>query len=385
MVVNLCRNVEALAKRQLRKTGMPQGNSFKHRAAIYQIYPFLNKLGKADLEAFWKYATHSSGKTPLDDRSRVITLENPIVADGKTIKALRLKGVYPFAENGKVAPYSSGAGFVQNLLIPCGGTKIKLVENKDTANHAAYGSMNMERLKQEVTTALTLGKELTDIALGFGIFEDLSYLDKPVGFAIYGMERETDTRLGNEFSSAPDNWRFPKQQPLVEDAGLRLKKAIEAGFAFGYPVSWNFAVHSPQEIRIVDLDTSVNTTGLSREERITYAYLDLGIAMQSYYIGVSERGDVINMTPLLPHLLWGFFRGDSSLKFVRQIEKYYRGNCNEKEITARSSPFYFGAANQGPSYTKPMLDLYWKKEIDLKNYYQTGYFRYFMQAIESVV
>src|SRR3989339_618161 len=245
-----------LARHGISRVGVPKNMApnTRYSSQIFEVKSFLAILSIEDRKAFWRFAT-SSFEHEKDKRSAIIRLINPIEIEGRLIMSLRLKGVAPKETDGKVKAYSTGAGFI-NKDITCMGKNIIGLTYKSPNDYQADGTMTMTKLSNEVEGAIMLGPEITDLLLGFGFFEGLTYNDKPVGFAIYGMEREEDLRVGEMLDRAETPETTEKYRPYIIRAAELHRMEHDRRFFHGFLHPHNMAFGPKGSLRVVDLDGS---------------------------------------------------------------------------------------------------------------------------------
>ncbi|MEE8638665.1 MAG: hypothetical protein V3T21_06485 [Candidatus Margulisiibacteriota bacterium] len=400
MIANFCQRVQKLTGKNISFHALSRG-VFRYSVKIAEVKPFLARLSKNNLELFEKQATFSLGDQRRDKRSAVIPLENPLNIEGKTIFALRLKGVFPqVSENGKAKRYTKGRGFSPRLLEPAGGTAIIAKSERPASEYSAWGAMSFETLEREVETALILGPERTDLLLGFGMYEDFSFNGKPVGFAIYGMERKEDIRIKRHlWSHIEEKGSFPKVKDLAEHTGKLLREMHELKLGHQFPHLGNYGFLSQKEARLLDLETSFELLSVSQEARLAFLYLDLSHTTYEYqripeYKNTSD-GETIKedfpLTPLLPFFFWGYFQGDTSLSFIKVLQRFMDGNYKPYELSdifGRLPEFKEGWRRGGEfTLIEPIIKLYTLPEdsqIDLEDFRSYPFFNLFYEALESV-
>jgi hypothetical protein len=333
MFVRLCRKLQSIVRQEVRFHNIPKGGQYRFGVGVAEVLPFIKKLSLADFDHFKKKVTFAREENGKDKRSVIIPLHNPIIIDGKTIQALRLKGVMPqVAEGNRVAAYKSGRGFSKRKLEVTAKDEITIRLNDQISEHAPWGTVRFSNLAREVETALWLGGEITEALLGFGFYEGIEFDKEPVGFAIYGMERKDDVRIFRDFVQHVRNniGRLPQAEGLARHTGELLRKMHEKAFFHGAPHLGNFRKLTNDLARILDLDTAVKIESVPEEFRRAFLYLDCSRIINDYqreiwyeeiYDGEAEI-ERIQLTFFLPYFFWGYFRGDVSLPFVREMEQF---------------------------------------------------------------
>ncbi|MFH1386911.1 MAG: hypothetical protein ABIH50_04530 [bacterium] len=127
-------------KRTLPVTSLPKGE-FRYSVQLSELQPFLQKLSGNDLALLKRRMTFSLERAREDTRSVVILLEQPIELEGQLISSLRLKGVFPQSENGKVKPYVDGAGYSVTKVEPISSTRIRGRKERKSTEFSASGTM----------------------------------------------------------------------------------------------------------------------------------------------------------------------------------------------------------------------------------------------------
>ena len=392
---------------------IPKGDGIRYAVELTEIRSFLNRLSASDRDLFTKRATFSIKSCDQDERTVIIPLQSPLEIEGKTIYALRLKGVYPQAKEGLVLPYKEGNGFVSYLL-PVTGKDI-ISSTTERTDFSAQGSMNLKRLKSEVLTALELGPNRTDMLLGFGTYEDLQYNGQPVGFSVYGMERKDDVRVltylktkyGERMSHDREErprWAIipPTSTILAQNTGRLLREMHEIGLIHGYPHLGNYGILDPQQCRLLDLDTAVRMSTIPAEQRAAFIYLDLARVINDFmkdkYSILSKEEDhsIPNacFMPLLPHFLYGYFKGTQAQAFLKGIMRFVENNSFDSSLRAELFTMFGSLPEFGPGFrhgddftlVEPIIRLYSGEAtaLNLKTFTENKLFNLFYQAIELV-
>lgn len=361
----------------------------------------MGKLSPEDLDTFKKRATFSLLPHENDTRSIVIQLKKPIAINNKTILNIRLKGIYPkVSHSNEIARYSFGNGFLHALFnIPC-ADMIKSRREREASEYKAWGTLQFERLKKEVETALALGPRITDLLLGFGLFEGLEFNGQPIGFAVYGMERDNDLRISEYIPQyIKENGRLPQMQELAAHTGWLLRKAHRQ-FILESPHLGNYGILNAETARLMDFDNATRMASIPPEMRPAFIYLNLSRTINDYqmihryeefYDGEPEE-HLIPTTPLLPFFLWGYFGGDTNLPFVQSIADFARADQDPSSCERYFGrlPYFGDGWREGGTFTlvEPIIHLMSQKndaEINLQDYAgQYPLFGQFYQAIRAV-
>lgn len=338
MITAFCQKIAETIQRPVKSASL-SGSKLRYSAEFFPLYPFLDRLNRRDLSRFTKTATFSIRQTYQDTRSAVIQLDMPFEIEGRRVRSLRLKGIFAQAIKGIVKAYEEGDGFVDTLVKPVGEGKIIGVRERQATEYSAKGTMRFDELEAEVKAAIKLGPEITDILLGYGIFEKLSFNGQPVGFVVYGMERQSDDRCGfSEDSAKGQGYLRSEFGPIVEQMGNLLRGMHERQLFHGYPHEGNFGInHDDMKVRLVDLDTAVEWASLPPDARLAFLYLDLSKAISHFYESrgfLDEDHDIrtFSLIPLLPHLFWGYFKGDTTIKFVRRLRSFMGDDADSNYI-----------------------------------------------------
>ena len=297
----------------------------RFRADFFEVAPVLARLNKGNRERFMHYA---AGVSPhRDERSQYVSL-TPVEVDGLRLHSLRFKGIRPKLgeKQSSVLPYTAGTGFVSSRLFVDLDNPTVIEDFKLRPEHyAPHGTITREAIETETLSALVLGSQITDPILGFGIFKDLEYLGEPVGYVVYGMEREEDARLHTHLSKA---LRHPQKalenmKALAIDTGVKLAAGNRAGLGFVFSWLGNFALHSPTSTRLVDLDSTSDLPIGSTEAVASALFIDVSTTLQYYYRGLCTEGGIsnaVNRYPsFFPYFLNGYFGDSMSASFEGQI------------------------------------------------------------------
>jgi len=399
----LCEKISEITKNPVAFNSISKG-TLRYSVKIGEVSPFMRKLSKPDLEFFKRRATFSMNnmRKDKDERSVIIPLENPIEINGKTVMALRLKGIFPQAnEKGEVLSYKDGSGYVPTLLKVAGENKIRSTTTRDVQDYFPWGTMGSEAIEKEVGAALLLGPEMTDLLLGFGIYEDLTFCGKPVGFAIYGMEREKDIRVLEYLKGYIETCgKLPDAGNQAIQTGQLLRQMNDLGLSHGYPHLWNYAKVSQDKAKILDLDTAVNWENIPKEERVANIFLSLSHTINDYmkcfiykseYDGEVEK-EYVHLTRLLPFFLLGYFGNDSSSLFVKAVERFTEKDRSDKELRdafgvlpTYCSQFVWETRGRAQTLIEPVIQLYKTigSTVDLENFKNNPLSGLFYQAIEK--
>jgi len=399
-VAQLCQKVANLVGRHPRLQNVNRGQ-YRHAIQLAQITPFLNSLSANDRSVLNLVATATHDKVKPDHRSQIIPLEQPIQSEGREILSLRLKGVYPrVTEDGKVKPYVEGNGYLKRIMEPAGETRVAVRMERDASEISPYGSLRLERLTKEIETALILGPKMTDQLLGFGVYEDLRFDQQPIGFLIYGMERKEDVRMiGHLSSHVRQTGRLPEAEDQAIKSGSLLRSMHDQELIHGFPHMGNYAVIGDRSARLLDLDATVKLGSVPAEDRAAYLYLDLSRAINDYqrhflyediYDGEVDY-EYVPSTPLLPFFLWGYFRADISMPFVKMLQEFVVEPQSVSRLLQRFGdlPEFGNGWRQGNDFTliEPTVRLYSMREpgqIDLQDFTSNPLFAQFFEALQIV-
>jgi hypothetical protein len=401
MISRLCGKIENITQRRVDLHRIQRG-VFRYSVNVGEAAPFLNKLSSADLELFKRRATFSIDNPNQGQRSVIVPLQNPIQLGDVAINALRLKGAFPRtqAENSTIVEaYSEGIGFCRRLFDREGST-ISMRTERGAEEFSGKGTMNYRSLENEVETALILGTEITDPLLGFGIFDELTFCDQPVGLAIYGMQRTDDIRYLHRISKIVE-----EEHSIMEETGNseRIGKLLrltheDRKIIHSMPHLENFATSPGDRMVMADLDHSKRSLSLPKEVRATHMFTDLSRTINDYmrewrvevvYDGESEIVDFY-LTRLLPHFLWGYFAGDTSIPFVRDVERCLNDRDDRSlfEVFGVLPKFGPGFAQPilHPTLIDPIVDVHGSPvgtKVDLESY-SNPYFMAFYSALKAL-
>ncbi|MFA5098419.1 MAG: hypothetical protein WC490_07350 [Candidatus Margulisiibacteriota bacterium] len=325
---------------------------------VYDLDFFLNNLGMSRKQFAFAVTRAAAADSPrTDERTAVISVKNTPL--GEQFSSLRLKGVFPrLDETGGMETYLRGRGRAElHLGAVAPHTIGGWAETFDELS--PYGSMRLDRLKIEMDTAAHLGTGMTDSLLGFGIYEQPLFRGDMAGFAVYGMTRDMDVRLGPYLEAKVSTCGITQDvMALAVHSGGLLRQMHTAGRKHTYPHHGNFAVESETAAKIVDLDSSEDIRALEPDHLAPQLYLDLARGIYDYMADyLAERHNPRSRfyaVPLLPHFLWGYFKGDTSLAFVRMIEPWLNGQKSDEEY--RSMFGYLpGMFEPSVSFSNPSL------------------------------
>ncbi|HTY13978.1 MAG TPA: hypothetical protein VMD02_07340 [Candidatus Omnitrophota bacterium] len=384
-MINLISNIERSTARPVVLTAVAE-TGLRYPARLAEIRPFLSALSATDRKTFDLRATFSIDNPNRDTRSLTIPLAHTIEIEGQAIRALRLKGVFPRADqNGKVGKYDRGRGFCSKALFVSGPDELSCRPKLMDADYLAAGTVKLNTLSNEVLAALAIGAETTDMILGFGLYQGLNYDDQPVGFAIYGMGRDEDLRLNNHIvthikylGDLPGS--FPD---LIRHVGKLLRKVHASGHSHGSGYAshiGNFGVLPPSEARIVDLDASLSLRSIPAEHRLAVLYLDIQRIVKDLIFTKfrNHYSEDVSLAPYLPHFFMGYFGTFPELSFVRSMERIARSPIKEERD--------FQCSHSGFSVALPGIELTNHEGsgiVDLASFRSDPIFNDFYCALES--
>lgn len=385
--------VQSLSSHRIAVSRPPllMSGNIRHSSQVFEIEPFLNSLCHDDLQAFWKHAT-SSFEHKQDERTITFKLRAPITIAGRIIRALRLKGISPVVSGNNVKRYSKGKGFNDRTIYCNKGDEIRLTITKPE-DYPAEGTMTLERLEREIVAAIKMGSDITDTILGFGSFENISYMGKPVGFAIYGMEREEDIRVGELLNRAKSSEALTEYYPAITESARLLRETHDKKIAHGSLHPYNIAFDGKDHLRLVDLDLSFDFSNRPAIDHPGIIYADLLRPIHDYYQYSVYKDKCVFRHSLLTRFLLKYFKENRLSYYVKLLEIHLDTKYEEKgyqfDDFDNLSPIFRpnAAINsvEGPLLTRPMVDLFMLpqgKSIYLNNYRSpTEIFDYFMEAI----
>lgn len=398
----LCHTAQKLLKRQLTGTAIARGE-YRYAVRLNETHKFLNKLEEDDLACLKKYLTYSFDQVNLDVRSVVIGLKRPVSIAGRMILALRLKGIYPrVSKENKVEAYTMGNGYAGRVIEVSEGARLSARMSQGMSEVSPRGTMSLERLTREVEVALKLGPETTDLLLGFGHFEELRYNGQEVGFVVYGIERQEDIRLITGWKGRiAKTGLLPKANHLAVHTGQLLRSMHDRSLAHRYPHLGNYAALNNMEARLLDLDTAIDLGQTAEVARPAILYLDLARTINDYqkvfdfkHPRYRSMDREVRLTPLLPHFLWGYFKGDRSLSFVSDLAELI--DKPEYELVAHFGelPRFSEGWRWGGSFTlveptirliaRPEQELKQRGWLDLAGFTENPLFGSFYQALTAV-
>ncbi|MFH1386912.1 MAG: hypothetical protein ABIH50_04535 [bacterium] len=226
---------------------------------------------------------------------------------------------------------------------------------------------------------------------------------------IYGMERKTDQRLTPLATKAVFLGKkvlARKCGSLMEKAGLLLRQTHETGLFHLAPHLGNYGIN-PNGVRLLDLDTTLSFAAVPAELRFAYFYLDLSKALGHLYnfsaiLPNGQQTTYLSLITLLPHFLWGCFKGDTSNPLLAKIKSYYDGSFDWQAAGDFSSVFGFPDCFQSigkPDFSsfsfglvRPRIALEGfeclapeQTEVDLKDYRSNPFFSLFYDALERTL
>lgn len=393
-----------MAGRRLEQKSFPKGgdHNFRYPVKLYLLQPFLEQLTGNSLAQFRQLIDCSSLTKDVDERSLSMSLKPAIEVAGTRLYGIRTKGIFPQEQDGVVAQYRPKSnqptnklkGFVDKKMKPLSGSRIMATRKKES--YQAWGTMKVESLTKELEAAFSLGREITDVLLGFGIFEGLTYDGKPVGFAIYGMERLEDQRLGGPFARGVAFNLYWQHKDRLINAGQQLFNLHQAGWCHGFfPHLGNYSINPGFEVKLLDLEAAFPFSSVAPELKFGSIYLDLDRAIEGFYRYVEFYDDSVPLTVGLPLFLWGYFRGDRHRPFVRKLERFIDSPLYPLD---RSLCDAFGSRPDGPFFDpsrqrrltliEPRLNLLNGREdrqVDLDNYCGDPLHSSYYQAVQEVV
>ena len=197
-----------------------------------------------------------------------------------------------------------------------------------------------------------------------------------------------------------ENGRLPDAEDLAEHTGILLREMHELKYGHRSPHLGNYGLLLTQrESRILDLETSFKLSSVPEEDRLAFLYLDLSRTINDYqramahiewYDGETEE-NFISSTALLPFFFWGYFKGDTSLPFIKALQRFMDGNYKPYELSETFGilPEFEDGWRRGGEFTliEPTIQLYTlaeKSRIDLEDFRSHPFFNLFYEALEEV-
>jgi len=249
-------------------------------------------------------------------RSKIVELDRPITINGKTFKAIKLKGVV-FEAGKKLKNYKYGAKHPGRpkfkYFIKEDGTCIE-VPSQDMPT----GTMFLEDAKNEFEiTRKAYDKGLSiNLPIGFGEFIGVNFKDRKVGFVMLGIEDSSDLRLYNSFTDILKHDYMPYREgkavdysklgALLKRFGRELRVFNDSGFIQRYPNLDNMS----RAWIFQDLDDSVAADTLTEAQMIGYRILDLTSAitfLRRYIKAFNELPGAYLPESIIDYILEGYF------------------------------------------------------------------------------
>lgn len=247
------------------------------RKGVVHVNPrFWERLSKADRE--WLLEASSSGKVTTYEDTRNIVYNWGILSlfDQGLIKALRLKGCCPKIDSEGKIPLYRGPGYVAKPLeIDENG---HLFYDQSPIGQPQMGAF-AETAEHEFRVAHALGPRLTDHAIGFGIFDELTCEGEKLGFTLFGQESRQDIRF-----AMPDI-NVIREPRLAYRLGATL-----AGFhrthVHRYPHFGNVGIipreKGREKVILRDLESCLPVKSLPSLQHFSYLFLDVYKVLKGY-------------------------------------------------------------------------------------------------------
>lgn len=347
-VRSFCSRAESLTGRRL--YGPFAWDHFNAPAQLFLFHDFRDRLGPADIERLSSLCgrtfTSNSGITQ-DERTVSLVIDSPFEVENMTANAIRWKGIHPVIERpGIVERYDSGKGFVTREIAVTAPYELSAKEQYGVNDYDARGAMAEDFLWREIAVPFSLPARTTDTLLGFGIFDDLLLdgTDMLTGFAMFGMERLIDLRVLQYFiNQAKATGQLPMDaKDIARMTGSVLGDVNGAGIFHEYAHPNNFSYDAASGTRATDFETSVPLNTIPREMWPLVLYREVFESLNPFYrmsnfpSWKARAPEVhIETASLVPHLLWGYFKGDRTIEFVREIEPFVTQDRTNEEITAK--------------------------------------------------
>ncbi|MFA5840414.1 MAG: hypothetical protein WC890_07195 [Candidatus Margulisiibacteriota bacterium] len=352
MVLRLCENIRAFTGRMPQKRQIPAASitGGRHSVTLYEIHPFIELLPQNEQQRLLLAATGDWKRSGLYKEGRKVlcgdySVENYPLLGGREVRQIRLKGALPRLQNRNVVRRYKGLGYVDKWLIPMGECRLgtKRADNNIQFFHPD-GSMRKRTLEREVLSALQLGGQITDVVLGFGLYDDLVFDGDQVGFVVYGLEVSNINRVSDAF----DHILFSNRREefmlhlvdLTENSGrmlARVHREHKLSHSYAYPMNYRRFLNG--EVRLLDLDTMQTLKGYSPEEIAVRLFIDLNRAAWDHYridncwfSGIPEEHWLLfnNRAPFLAHWLKGYFDEYPGLYFTGLINAFLSKNPRSK-------------------------------------------------------
>lgn len=236
------------------------------------------------------------------ERSIIHTLDKPLELDGITLGAVKLKAV----RIGPGIPLEEyfGEGRPEALLAFMND---KIIAFKSEPRPT--GGMLLSRAKNEYDMTFCARKDGLPVGypIAYGVFPDIDFQGKQVGFVVIGVEDAQDKRISGNTEeemiricsprTLMDQMLVPgKTVRMFESAfglvGRTLRRFNDAGYVDASPGYWNYSVKEGKA-RKYDLDLTFLKGKSSESAIIGYQLTDLGGAMwsiQNHLNGPLEGG-----------------------------------------------------------------------------------------------
>lgn len=292
---------------------------------------FWQRASLADKNQIRNILTDTSYNSPsVSGRSLVSVLKGPYQVDNTVISSIRFKGVAPNILADGSIPEHRGQGYVRTPIeVKYDGT----VSLASPTMGAPEGGILAKRAEREFQTAAALGPQITNYALGYGIYPELEYSGQRLGFVFYGQEDNESLRFMQDFIRPKLKELEPESGPISSSVMAKYLGGSELYtichmfgenlalfhrlYVHQYPHLGNIIVimqnGAPVKIKICDLDACLPIKELEPAQAYSYLFLDLARVFYDFCTNWAEHPKEgsssfrYNLAHLLPSFLKGYF------------------------------------------------------------------------------
>lgn len=253
------------------------------------------------------------GAARKNGRTVYMQLKQPFVVKGKTIRWLRLKGVRPaFSANGELHAHS-GRGKVSKVLDVNAQDRLVFRPGLDEP----HGGMLYTSVQNEISAMIWgIQKNIpVDVVVGYGIYKNLLFQEKAVGFFVAGMEDEDYRMARNNYndkgvahlkSSTLEILNQKELVLIIYAMGRTMRNMHDHGLFHLFPHPSNFGLFIDQEgfrqIVIRDFEAAKIRLG----NQVNLRFVDLIFLIHKFLFHQSEDNNFIRGNSWIIIFLGGY-------------------------------------------------------------------------------
>lgn len=322
------------------------------------IWPRLSQIDQIEIKQLISQA--KGNLADLNGRSLVHQLIDPIEYNGGTIRSVRLKGILPRVdEQGNIPPHKGLGrnGYVPHPFFTGENGEVAIRDNNPGS---PQGGLRAEKAEREFNVAVSAPAGVADFPFCFGEYDDLTYLQQPLGFVGFGQEAVEDLRFYHHYI-------FPLIDAYKDiDCGsiyslLKINSLVNISYLFGqamakfhgnlassneskarlfahsYPHFDNLGISASEDeivsVRLRDFEDCKPLWKSPPRQAYACLFLDLSRIIFDYSSNrKADSGDYFvdfNLAHLLPYFFQGYFGSQ-----LQAQSSYYPGSTKNEEAVS---------------------------------------------------